>query len=134
MLAGHRNVAKAVPGQLPLFPAKSKTPRRTIPLVTPLGKLIHCRTILLVNNLFLKSKVNLPSSTLGLLPPLVPSASTRRNSVLPSVQLPFKLLWAALNNRSPLSCFFTKLNKLRFLSFFSKVTYFWPITVLLVVC
>lgn len=70
---------KAVPGQLPLFPAKAKTPRRPIPPVTPLGKLIHCRTILLVNNLFLKSKVNLPSSILGLLPPLVPSASTRRN-------------------------------------------------------
>lgn len=98
MTVGHRNVAKAVPGQLPLFLAKLKTPGRTIPLVTALGKLIHCCTALLVNNFFLKSKLNLPSCILGLLSLIVPSASTRRNLVLPSVQFPFKLLWQLLDH------------------------------------
>lgn len=54
MLVGHRNVAKAVPRQTPLLLTKSKTPRRTIPLVTPLGKLLHWHTTLLVNNFFPK--------------------------------------------------------------------------------
>lgn len=112
------------------FLAESKTPRRTIPLVTPLGKLIHCHTTLLVNNFFLRFRLNFPSCILGLLPLIVPSASTRRNFVSPSVQFPFKLLWAAI--RSPLSCCFARLNKPRFLSLFSNATYFWTVTVLLV--
>ena len=132
MLVGHRNVVKAVPGQLPLFLDKSKTPRRTILLVTPLGKLLHCCTTLLVNNCFQKSRLNVPSCILGLLPLIVPSASTKRNLVLPSMQFLFKLLRAAI--RSALSCCFARLNKTRILSLFSKVTYFWPMTVLLVLC
>lgn len=88
MLAGHGDAAKAVPGQLPLSPVEWKTPSRTVPLVTPLGKLLHHRTILPVKNFFLKSKVNLPSCISGLSPLLVPSASTGRNLVLPSVQFP----------------------------------------------
>ena len=114
-LVGHRNTAKAVPGQLPLFLAKSKATSRTFPLVTTLGKLCHCCTTLLANNFFLKSKLNLPSCVLGVLPLIVPSASTRRNLGLPSVQFPLKLLWGA-----SLSCCFARLNEHRFLSLFSK--------------
>lgn len=46
---GHRDVVKAILGQLPLFLAKSKTSRRTIPLVLSLGKLFYCCITLLVN-------------------------------------------------------------------------------------
>lgn len=77
MLLGKRNAAKAIPGQLLLVLAKWKIPWRSSPLVIPLGKLFHCCTTLLVNNIFLKSKLNLPSCILGLLPLIVPSASSR---------------------------------------------------------
>lgn len=103
------------------FSSQVEESKRAIPLVTPGVKLLHCHTAL-----------KLPRCILGLLSLIAPSVSTRRNLVLPSVQFPIKLLWAAI--RSPLSCCFTRLNKTRFLSLFSKVTYFWPVTVLLPLC
>lgn len=39
VLVEHRMVAQPIPGQQPLFTAKSKTTRRTSPLVVTLGKL-----------------------------------------------------------------------------------------------
>lgn len=127
VLVKHRMVAESVPGQLPLFIAKAKLTRRTSVLVITLDKLIHCCTTPLVNKSFVKSKLNLPSYILGLLPLIIPSASIR-NLVLSSLQCLFKLLWTDV--RSPFSCCFSRLNKSRFVSLFLKVTYFWPMTVM----
>lgn len=127
VLVKHRVVAQSIPGQLLLFIAKSKTTRRTSALGITLGKLLPSCTTLLENKSYLKSKLNLLSCILGLLPLIIPSASIRSNLILSSLQFPFKLLWADV--RSPFSCCFARLNKPRFVSLFSKVTYFWLMTV-----